>query len=114
EGREHGPNALRLSRTALSFVAKADHAPRTQAVFVRAERGGAVRWTAKADAPWVQLPRPQGQSPGRVSVRVDPSGLRPGTHRSRVTVTSAEKNAAATLDITLTVAAQSAAAVASG
>jgi subtilisin family serine protease len=117
EGSSGGAGSLHLSRTSLAFAATGDRAPRTQVISLRAEDGGTIGWTAKADASWIDLPRPKGETPSRLSVRVDPKGLRAGSHEAKVVITSVGKDGAreaATLSVTLTVGASAAVASAAG
>lgn len=85
EGRGGGAAALKLSRDALSFAARSGRIPRAQAVSLRAEGGGAHKWTASANQKWILLKRTGGETPARVSVRVDPAGLGSGKHEGVVT-----------------------------
>jgi subtilisin family serine protease len=113
DGSEQPDSALHLSRTELSFAATADQAPRTQVISVRSESGDAVSWKAAASAAWVELPRAEGTTPSRLSVKVDPSGLRAGVHQAKVTLTP-KSGDPAVLDVTLTVGAKGAAALVAG
>ena len=118
DGSPPDAGALRLSRTELAFTATSDGAPRTQVVSIRAVAGGAVRWTASADAPWVKLPRTEGRTPSRLSIKVDPGGLRAGAHHAKVLLRTAGADATAsapvTVAVTLTVGAKGANALAAG
>ncbi|HKC59903.1 MAG TPA: S8 family serine peptidase [Myxococcales bacterium] len=91
-----GPGAgssgnLLLSRGSLSFTSSGGGAPRAQTISLRAEGGDAKRWTARPDARWVRSSPDQGETPGRLTVRVDPSGLQPGEHVAHVRIESADR-----------------------
>ena len=100
DGTGGGTGALKLSREALSFTAKAGRIPRAQTVSVRAEGGGAHKWTAQEDQKWIVLKQAKGETPARVSVRVDPARLAAGKHEGRVTFKD-ESGAGIPLAVTL-------------
>jgi subtilisin family serine protease len=70
---ESPPGSLALSRDSLTFVSQAGRRPKPQSVSIRVEGGGARSWSAHSDAPWLKLSIDQGETPARVSIRVDPS-----------------------------------------
>jgi hypothetical protein len=76
--------SLKLSAGALSFRSRPGRIPRPQSISLRAEGGGARKWTAKADAAWIVLRQTTGETPARVQVRVDPSKLAAGKHTGSV------------------------------
>src|SRR5207302_7479084 len=69
DGTGDGPGALKLSREALSFTARAGRTPRAQTVSIRAEGGGTQKWTAEANQKWIVLKQIKGETPARVAVR---------------------------------------------
>ena len=83
---------LLLSRRSLSFISARGSVPRAQTVSLRAEDGEAVRWTARPDAPWLRLSADQGETPARLTVRVDPSGLSSGEHVAHVRIESGDRS----------------------
>ncbi|MFN2546787.1 MAG: S8 family serine peptidase [Myxococcales bacterium] len=85
DGTGGGPGALELSRESLSFTAKAGRTPRAQTISIRAEGGGAHKWTAEADQKWIVVTQTRGETPARVSVKVDPARLAAGKHDGKVT-----------------------------
>jgi subtilisin family serine protease len=94
------PGAPHLSRTKLDFVAASGKTPRAQTITVRVEGGGSKKWTAKADAGWIQVAQASGDTPARLTVRVVPAGLSNGSHTGHVAITWADQpSAAATLDV---------------
>jgi subtilisin family serine protease len=94
-----GGSALVLSRTALAFTSTGS-APRAQTVSVRDEAGAAGRVQIKASAAWLVPSVTEGTLPLRLSVKVDPSRLGPGTHQGKLTL-DAGRGATATLAVTL-------------
>ena len=115
EGASDQPPSLHLSRTELAFSSTADKAPRTQVVSLRAESGASIAWTASADAPWISLPRTSGMTPSRLSVRIDPSGLRAGNHKAKITVSpEVAGQTAAVLTVSLQIEPKGASTVATG
>ena len=100
DGTGGGPGALKLSRDTLVFAAKPGRPPRAQTVSLRAEGGGAHKWTAEADAKWIVLNQAKGETPARVSVRIDPAKLAAGKHQGKV-VFKDESGAALPLAVTL-------------
>ena len=76
--------SLSLSREALTFAARAGRIPRAQTISLRAAGGGRRAWTAATDAKWIVLPQTSGETPARVSVRVDPGKLDAGNHAATV------------------------------
>ncbi len=94
-----GGSALLLSRTALAFTSTGSP-PRAQTVSVRDEAGAAGRVQIKASAAWLRPSVTEGTLPLRLSVKVDPSRLGPGTHQGRLTL-DAGHGATATLAVTL-------------
>jgi len=76
--------SLKLSAGALSFRSRPGRIPRPQSISLRAEGGGARKWTAEADANWIVLRQTMGETPARVQVRVDPSKLAAGKHTGGV------------------------------
>src|SRR5205823_680526 len=100
DGTGAGPGALKLSREALTFNARAGRIPRAQTVSLRAESGGAHKWTAEASAKWIVLKETSGETPSRVPVRVDPSRLPAGKHEGRI-VFKDESGASLPLTVTL-------------
>ena len=95
---------LLLSRGSLSFTSSRGGVPRAQTVSLRAEGGEAKRWTARPDARWVELSANQGETPARLTVRVDPSGLSAGAHVAHVRIEPADRPPqAVVLEVTLRV-----------
>jgi subtilisin family serine protease len=66
---------LVLSREELKFAVKKGRVPRAQTVSLRSDGGGKRAWTAAPDAKWIVLKKPKGETPSRISVRVDPAKL---------------------------------------
>jgi len=98
------PAAPHLSRTKLELAAAAGKTPRAQTITVRQEGGGSRQWEAKADAAWIQLPKTSGESPARLTVRIDPTGLSSGTHSGHVAVSwSDDPSARGVLDVSMRV-----------
>ncbi|MFL5425922.1 MAG: S8 family serine peptidase, partial [Myxococcales bacterium] len=94
------PGAPHLSRTKLDFVAASGKTPRAQTITVRVEGGGSKKWTAKADAGWIQVAKASGDTPARLTIRANPAGLSNGSHSGHVSIAWADQpSAAATLDI---------------
>lgn len=85
---------LRLSREELSFAVRPGRFPRTQTITVHTEGGGSTAFTAAADAKWVLLSKMEAETPVRLSVRVDPSGLAAGRNEAHVAFTVDGKTAA--------------------
>ena len=102
DGAGGGAGALQLSRTALAFSARAGRVPRAQTVSIRADGGAARKWTAKADHAFIVLKDLEGQTPARVTIRVDPSKLSAGTHQGKVKFAD-ENGDGPTLDVTVQV-----------
>jgi hypothetical protein len=93
---------LLLSRASLSFSSLRGAVPRAQTVSLRTGGGEAEQWTARPDARWLRLPVDQGETPARLTVRVDPSGLPPGDHVAHVRIeTSDRPPQAAVLEVAL-------------
>jgi subtilisin family serine protease len=78
--------ALKLSREELKFSVRPGRVPRAQTVSVHSEHGGTTTVALAADANWIGLRNAQVETPARVSVRVDPEKLAPGTHQGHVTL----------------------------
>jgi len=85
---------LRLSREELSFAVRPGRFPRTQTITVHTEGGGSTAFTAAADAKWVLLSKTEAETPVRLSVRIDPSGLAAGRNEAHVAFTVDGKTAA--------------------
>ncbi|HZR09304.1 MAG TPA: S8 family serine peptidase [Myxococcales bacterium] len=92
-----GGAALKLSRDQLTFAVRPGRVPRAQTVAVAKVGGGTVAFTAAADAKWILLSRTEGETPARLSVRVDPRGLGSGKHQAQVTFTAGEASARLTV-----------------
>ena len=96
--------ALALSRDSLLFTSSRGRVPRAQTVSIRTSGGEPKRWAARPDVPWVRLAADQGETPARLSVRVDPTGLGPGDHVGHVRVDEVDDpSAAAVLEVKLQV-----------
>ena len=80
---------LELSRDSLAFSVRPGRVPRAQTVSLRASGGGMVAFTALSDAKWILPSKQQGQTPARLSIRVDPAGLGQGKHEGHVAFTAA-------------------------
>jgi subtilisin family serine protease len=94
------PVAPHLSRTKLDFVATSGKTPRAQTITVRVEGGGSKKWTAKADAGWIQVAKASGDTPSRLTIRVNPAGLSNGSHSGHISLAWADQpSAAATLNV---------------
>ena len=81
--------ALTITPNSLSFHAQAGANPANQSISVRNSGGGTLTYTARADVPWVSITPAGGTSTGEtdtLTVAVDTSGLRAGTHSGSVTV----------------------------
>jgi subtilisin family serine protease len=91
------PAALKLSREQLGFAVRPGRVPRAQTVSLRKAEGGAIPFRAAADGKWILLSRTEGQTPARISVRVDPAGLAAGTHEGHVTFTASGSSARLTV-----------------
>lgn len=85
--------ALKLSRDQLSFAVRPGRVPRAQTIAVGKAGGGTVAFTAAADAKWIVLSRIDGETPARLSVRVDPKGLGAGKHEAQVVFTAGTASA---------------------
>jgi len=70
----------RLSRASLQFEIAAGGAPRSQSVSLRSQSGAPLALNVSSSAPWLRAAHDRYQTPARVSVRVDASGLAPGDH----------------------------------
>jgi subtilisin family serine protease len=99
--RDAAPDAasLKLSREALTFNVRTGRTPRAQTITVHTEGGGATAFTAAADQPWIVPSRTNGETPARISIRVDPAGLRSERSEGHINFT-AEGKAVATLKVT--------------
>jgi subtilisin family serine protease len=91
------PQAPHLSRTRLEFAAASGKTPRAQTVTLRQDGGGSKQWIAKADAGWVRLAKTSGETPARLTVRVNPAGLASGAHTGHVAVAWSDQPSAATV-----------------
>lgn len=80
-----GPGPLRVSQSALAFSTWPGHVPKAQSFSVRADGGGNRHFFAHADAPWVRLSLAEGETPARVNVHLDSTGLSLGDHLALVT-----------------------------
>jgi hypothetical protein len=78
-GAAPATGALTLSREQLSFAVRPNRVPRAQVVTVHADGGTRATWSAAADAPWIALSKPGGETPQRLSIRIDPSRLQDAT-----------------------------------
>jgi hypothetical protein len=66
---------------------------------------GTMTWTASKIQPWITLSKTSGGAPDAVTVRVDPSGLPPGTYADTVLFTSPEAtNGAVKVPVELVIA----------
>ena len=101
QGAAPGAASLKLSRDALTFNVRAGRAPRTQTITLHTEGGGATAFTVAADQPWIVPSKTSAETPARISIRVDPTGLRAQRSEGHVTFT-----APGTSTATLTVTAQ--------
>jgi hypothetical protein len=90
--------ALKLSRDRITFAVRPGRSPRAQTVSIRAERGGAVSFTAVADSPWILPGTDKGETPARISIRVDPAGLHAARQEGHVAL-SGEDGSKATLGV---------------
>jgi subtilisin family serine protease len=85
--------ALLLSRDLLFFTSSRGRSPYAQTVSLRAQNGAARRWIARPDAPWIRLRADQGETPARLTIRVDPTGLARGDHEGQVRIEAADRAA---------------------
>ena len=85
-GLGDGPGPLLLSRSSLEFSTSPGRLPKAQSIWLRASGGGARHWTAKADAPWLHLSQAEGETPARLSVRLDAAGLALGDSIAQVAI----------------------------
>ena len=67
------PGRLLLSRDRIAFRPALQGAPPPRSVAVRAEGGGARRFTIRADAGWIKLARSSGITPSRLLLSIDPA-----------------------------------------
>src|SRR5207248_3412164 len=84
-----GAATLELSRDQLAFAVRPGRTPRAQTLSLRKAGGGAVAFAAAPDARWILLSKTEGQTPARLSVRVDPKALGEGRHEGHVAFTAA-------------------------
>jgi hypothetical protein len=66
-----------------------DTAVQTQPLAIRNPNVGSVPWTASSNAPWLTLSASSGNTPGDITMRINPAGLGVGTHMGTITVASA-------------------------
>jgi subtilisin family serine protease len=95
------PAPLLLSHDRISFQPALEGAPPARSVAVRAEGGGARRFTVRADASWLKFPRSSGITPSRVLLSIDPKLAPAGEGEAHVLVVPEGDEAAA---VRLTVA----------
>jgi subtilisin family serine protease len=106
------PQAPHLSRTKLEFAAASGKTPRAQTITLSQEGGGSKQWVAKADAEWIGLAKTSGDTPARLTVRVNPAGLASGAHVGHVAIAWSDQPSARTaLEISMRVGAGPAIAV---
>jgi subtilisin family serine protease len=84
-----GAATLELSRDQLAFAVRPGRTPRAQTISLRKAGGGTVAFTAAPDAKWILLSKTEGQTPARLSVRIDPKGLGEGKHEGHLAFTAA-------------------------
>jgi Subtilase family len=93
-----GAASLRLSRDALTFNVRPGRMPRAQTITLHTDGGGSTPFTVAADQPWIVPGKTKAETPARISIRVDPAGLRSEKGEGHVTFT-AEGQSAATLKV---------------
>jgi hypothetical protein len=98
QGDGPGAIALQLSRDALTFHVRPGRTPRAQTVTLHTDEGGATAFTAAADQAWIVVGKPSGETPARVSIRVNPEALQSETVEGHVIFTG-EGRATATLTV---------------
>jgi len=76
------------SSTAASAIF-GDATVQTQPLAIRNPNVGSVAWSASSDAPWLTLSAASGNTPGDITLRINPANLGVGIHQGTVTVTSA-------------------------
>ena len=94
-----GAASLRLSRDALTFNVRPGRMPRAQTITLHTDGGGSTAFTVAADQPWIVPGKTKAETPARITIRVDPAGLRSETSEGHVTFT-VEGKSAATLKVT--------------
>jgi subtilisin family serine protease len=85
-GRGARPGRLVLSRDRLVFNPALAGAPPPRSVAVRAEGGGARRFTIRTDAGWIRFARSSGITPSRLLLSVDPTLAPAGEREANVRV----------------------------
>ena len=83
---------IALSPTSLSFSATLGTNPAPQTLTVTNSDIGTLDWQASATVGWVTLSPAGGAAPGQVVVKVNTSGLEPGTYATAVTISSSTDN----------------------
>jgi uncharacterized protein (TIGR03437 family) len=63
-------------------------APPAEAIMIRNEGSGPMRWTAAGDAPWLRVAPASGEGAGATVVTFDAEDLAPGTYRGNVEIRS--------------------------
>jgi hypothetical protein len=89
-----GTASLKLSRDALTFTVRPGRTPRAQTITLHTDGGGATAFTAAADQPWIVPSKTKAETPARISIRVDPAGLRSERSEGYVTFTAEGKSVA--------------------
>jgi len=89
-GPGESPGQLVLSRDSLEFYSAPGRLPKEQSIEVRAAGGGARHFTAQGTAPWIHLSEAFGETPAKLSVRVDTAGLALGDSLALVRIDGLE------------------------
>ena len=98
---EPGDAPLIVSRPSLAFASIGGGPARSQVITIRRAGGGAVDWTASANASWVKLSKERGTTPARLAVSIDPSALGTNLPRTARLAISAEGATPTLVEITI-------------
>jgi hypothetical protein len=81
--------SLQLSRNTLNFASEiGGNTTPGQTVTVRNASGGTMTFTAASNQTWLTVTPTSGTQSGRLTIRVLPTGLTPGTYSGTITVTA--------------------------
>lgn len=102
--RPAGPSGLNALPDKVAFSAAAGQRDKlTFTVRLRSEQGGAIRWSAVSDRPWLAVSPQKGTTPSELTLTVSPEPLAAGDHTATVAVAGVDAEASVQIPVTLSI-----------
>lgn len=102
--RPAAPPGLTVEPDRVAFSAPAGETRRMAfSLRVSADQGAAIRWSARADVPWLELAPREGTTPADITLSASPAPLAPGDHAAAVLISTGDRGPALKVPVTFSV-----------